>query len=421
MGNTHSSPSNFEVFAVSVPGDTFFHLNVVKPYNTAYDITPVAVVRPSTTEEVANVVKCAAIYGVKVQVRSGGHSYGDYSIGGEDGAFVIDMVNFQQFSFDESTGYAVVGSGTLLEDARKRRFVFIREVYDSLLSFAKLCSLQVGIGGHATIGTLSRIWGAALDHVIEAEVVLANGTVVRTNKDDHLEVFFAIKGAGASFGVVTEFKVVTHPEPEEVVKYSYTISIGSHKSMAKTFDTWQNIVSQPDLPRKFASQATVLEGMMLRKDATSVSIGVDDWLGTLTNLAETEAVRLLGGVSTSFYSKSLAIRTNTLLSNNTIESLFELFDSPNKGSVVWFVIFDLVGGAPRDETAYPHRDVLAKLGAYAGYVDPRLTDGRERYWRSNYPRLREIKKDLDPEDTFHNPQSVLPWPDLLFVSGGSFP
>lgn len=53
--------------------------------------------------------------------------------------------------------------------------------------------VQVGIGGHATIGGLgpiSRLWGSALDHIIEAEVVLANGTVVRTNADNHPEILF---------------------------------------------------------------------------------------------------------------------------------------------------------------------------------------------------------------------------------------
>ncbi|KAF9262316.1 FAD-binding domain-containing protein [Marasmius fiardii PR-910] len=471
MGNTPSQ-TPFEICvrsalpgsAISVPTDPFYDLNVVKAYNKAYDITPVAVVRPSTTDQVSKVVKCATDNAIKVQARSGGHSYGDYSIGGEDGALVIDMVNFQQFSMDQETGHATIGSGTLLGDVTKR-------LHDAGgRAMAHGTCPQVGIGGHATIGGLgpvSRLWGSALDHIIEAEVVLANGTVVRTNEVNSPEVLYAVKGAGASFGVVTEFKVITHPEPEEMTKYSYTISLGSHKNMATTFAAWQDFISQPDLTRKLASQLIVFEwGMIIEgtyfgpqsefealkfgerfsKDASSISVTLDNWMGTVTNWAETEALQLLGGVSAPFYSKSLAFRNDTLIPGDTIQSLFELFDSPNKGTALWFAIFDLEGGATNDiamdATAYAHRDALfyiqtyaigllgledrtkqylndindlidtslpnANLGAYPGYVDPFLKDGQQLYWGSNYPRLQQIKKELDPKDIFHNPQSVVP-------------
>ncbi|KAL0563074.1 hypothetical protein V5O48_019002, partial [Marasmius crinis-equi] len=147
-----------------------------------------------------------------------------------------------------------------------------------------------------------------------------------------------------------------------------------------------------------------------------------------------------------FYSKSLAFREDTMMSADTIQSVFELFDSKNKGSPGWFAIFHLVGGAmndvPIDATGYPHRDVLyflesyivgiptitennrkwlndliatiensfpnGNLGAYAGYVDPFLPDGQNKYWKSNYPKLRQVKREVDPGDTFHNPQSVVP-------------
>jgi hypothetical protein len=74
MGNSPSAPSALETCvrgvlskgAISVPSDPFYDLNAVKRYNTAYDITPVAVVRPSTTDEVSKVVKCATDNGVKL-------------------------------------------------------------------------------------------------------------------------------------------------------------------------------------------------------------------------------------------------------------------------------------------------------------------------------------------------------------------
>jgi FAD/FMN-containing dehydrogenase len=371
------------------------------------------------------------------------------------------MVNFQQFSMDESTGHASIGSGTLLGDVTER-------LHDAGgRAIAHGTCPQVGIGGHATIGGLgpiSRQWGTALDHVIEAEVVLANGTILRTNSVNHPEVLWGLKGAASSLGVITEFVVYTHEEPKEITKYSYNLEFGNSKDAANTFKLWQKMMAAPDLPRQLASQAIAFEfGLIVQgtwfgpqsefdafdfdgklgKTASSI-ITLDNWLGAVSNWAEKEAIKMAGGMPGAFYSKSLTFRNDTLIPDNTIDSLFELFDTADKGTPIWFVIADLAGGAvndiPMDGTAYAHRDVLfyiqtyafgigslpdssrtfltdinnmieaalpnVKFGAYAGYVDPAITNGQERYWASNLPQLEQLKGQLDPTDSFHNPQSV---------------
>ncbi|KAL0061868.1 hypothetical protein AAF712_011310, partial [Marasmius tenuissimus] len=434
MGNfpsAHAAPAGFvsclhsalPTGAVSLPGDLFYPL-VVKPYNLAYsDITPAAVTRPETTDQVSKAVKCASDYGVKVQARSGGHSYGDYSIGGQSGSLVIDLVNFQQFSYDQSTGYATIGSGTLLKDVTKR-------LHDA--------------GGRA----------------------MAHGLCPQ-----------ALKGAGASFGVITEFKVITRPEPREITQYTYKFELSaSHRGLAQMFARWQEFISQPDLSRKFASQFIVHElGLVVQgtyygprsefdalgfdkkvaTNASAVSITADNWLGNVANWATQEAINLVGGVNLPFYAKTLAFRNDTLMSADTIQSVFDQFDSKKKGSKLWVAIFDLAGGAindvPLDATSYPHRDTLfflqsyivgipkitdqnhqwlndingiierstphANYGAYAGYVDPFMENAQTRYWKSNYPRLQQIKSQIDPQDTFHNPQSVVGTVQMQYTAG----
>lgn len=105
---------------ISLSQDPFYQLSAVKPYNTAFSITPAAVTRPRSADEVAAVVKCAADEGLKVQPRSGGHSFADYCIGGKDGAVVVDLTHFQQFSMDTTSWYATIGGGTLLGDVTQR-------------------------------------------------------------------------------------------------------------------------------------------------------------------------------------------------------------------------------------------------------------------------------------------------------------
>ncbi|KAJ7483161.1 hypothetical protein FB451DRAFT_1169792 [Mycena latifolia] len=450
---------------VSYPQDFLYQFMDVNPYNTNIPVNPAAVTRPTTSEDVAKIVQCAVASAVKVQARSGGHSYGNYCIGGEDGAVVIDMVNFQQFSMDNSTWQATIGAGTLLADVTSR----LHNAGGRAIAHGT-CP-QVGIGGHATIGGLgpiSRQWGTALDHILEVEIVLANGTITRASATQNPDILFAVKGAAASFGIVTEFVFMTHPEPPNAVIYSYTLQLGAHAGLAPTFAAWQDIVADPALDRKLASEVVIFElGMIisgtyfgtrdeynalnfeqrLTNTATVVSVSVlDDWLGVVSNWAEAEALKLIGGVPAPFYSKSLIFKATTPIPAAGIQALFNYFDIADKGTLIWFAIFEVEGGAVNDvaldATAYAHRDAQiymqtygvglislsnattafitgisdtitnampgALFGAYPGYVDPQLPDGPEAYWGANLPKLQSIKTAVDPGDVFHNPQSVPP-------------
>ncbi|KAJ7089854.1 hypothetical protein B0H15DRAFT_274600 [Mycena belliarum] len=450
---------------VSYPQDFLYQYLDVKPYNTNIPVNPAAVTRPSTADDVAKIVQCAVASAVKVQARSGGHSYGNYGIGGEDGAVVVDLANFQKFAMDNSTWQATIGAGTRLADVTSR----LHGAGGRAIAHGT-CP-QVGIGGHATIGGLgpiSRQWGSTLDHVLEVEIVLANGTVTRASATQNPDVFWAVKGAAASFGIVTEFVFLTRPEPPNAVIYSYTLKLGKHSGLAATFAAWQDIVADPMLDRKLASQVVIFElGMIisgtyfgtrdeynalnfqqrLTRNATVVAVSaLDNWIGVVGNWAETEALKLVGGISGPFYSKSLTFKATTLIPMTGIQALFDYFDSADKGTLIWFAIFDVEGGAVNDvaqnATAYAHRDAQfymqtyavgigslsnkttafvkgmsdtvtgsmpgVSFGAYAGYVDPQMADAQQAYWGPNLPRLQAIKATLDPGDVFHNPQSVRP-------------
>ncbi|CAI6243720.1 unnamed protein product [Periconia digitata] len=468
MGNTNSSAVQ-KCLESAVGAKNFassstaaYQLAHVKPYNLDIPVNPAAVTYPSTSEQVAAVVKCAVDNNLKVQPRCGGHSYANYGIGGSDNAIVVDLKNFQQFSMDNTTWQATIGGGTLLGDVTKR----LHE--NGKRAMAHGTCPQVGIGGHATIGGLgpsSRMWGSALDHVEEVEVVLANSSVVRASESQNADVFWALKGAGASFGIITEFKVRTQAEPEQSTLYTYTINAGNAAAKANAFKQWQKLISDPDLSRKFATQFIMTElgliitgtyfGPKSEFDSLDISsrlpqksesvIVLDDWLGVVGHWAEDTALELVGGIQSNFYAKSAAYTKDDLLSDETVDKLFKYVDEVDKGTPVWFLIWDLEGGkindyAP-DATAYGHRDALfyhqayavnlfgrvddkirnfltglnkivtdgvgKELGAYAGYVDRALGEqGPSMYWNDNLPKLQRIKKEVDPKEVFSNPQSV---------------
>ena len=374
------------------------------------------------------------------------------------------MKNFQQFHMDKSTWIATIGAGTLLDDVTKR----LNNAGGRAIAHG-ICP-QVGAGGHLTIGgfgPMSRMWGTALDHVVEVQVVLADSSIVRASATENPDVFFAIKGAAAGFGVVTEFKVRTHPTPGDAVRYSYSFEGGSFQSMAQSFKDWQSFISNPALSRKLYTQVTLFAAGMIisgtffgsQEEFDSLNLQsvfpnhqkskilvFKDWLGLVTHWTEDIGLHLVGGTPCAFYSKCLAFKPSDLMPSSCVDDLFNYLDTADKGTLLWFLNFELQGGEtneiPTNAAAYAHRDALfymesfgidigrvshttrnfitgindtittqmpnTTFGCYPGYVDPELPNGQEAYWGPNLSKLEHIKRAIDPKDVFHNPQSVRP-------------
>ena len=95
------------------PGTDDFTQHII-PYNLRLNFTPIALAVPRTVPQVQSAVRCAAKLGIKVNPRSGGHSYASHSIGGEDGHLVIDLKYFRETVVDLSTKVATVGPGARL-------------------------------------------------------------------------------------------------------------------------------------------------------------------------------------------------------------------------------------------------------------------------------------------------------------------
>ncbi|KAI2616638.1 putative glucooligosaccharide oxidase [Hypomontagnella submonticulosa] len=468
MGNSPSTPlsdclnavCNGRDNCVAYPDNPLYQVSWVNRYNLDIPVEPVAVTRPENTQDVSEFIKCAAANNVKVQAKSGGHSYANYGLGGEDGELVIDLTNFQDFSIDTNTWQAKIGGGTRLADVTNK----LHDNGKRAISHGTCPG--VGIGGHATIGGLgpsSRMWGSCLDHVIEVEVVTADGTIQRASETENSDLFFALKGAGAGFGVITEFVVKTHPEPGNVVQYSFSLSFAKHADLVPVFQQWQELVSDPNLDRRFGTEFVMHElgviitatfygteeewkatGIPERIPTGKVSIVVDDWLAVIAQQAE-DAALWLSELRVAFTARSLAFKVDETLSTDAITNLMNYIDGADRGTLLWFLIFDATGGAisdvPMNATAYSHRDKIMfcqgygigiptltqhtkdfiggiidtiqtneaqSLTTYPGYVDPYLTDPQSSYWGPNLNTLGQIKSKFDPRDLFHNPQSVRP-------------
>ncbi|CAG8117147.1 unnamed protein product [Penicillium olsonii] len=471
MGNTTSIAAGRDCLVSAVGGHAgvsfqdqlLYQTTAVEAYNLNIPVTPAAITYPQSADEVASILKCASDFDYKVQARSGGHSFGNYGLGGQNGAIVVDMKHFAQFSMEESTHIATIGPGTSLGDLDTK-------LYNSgnrAMSHG-ICP-TIRTGGHLTMGGLgptARQWGLALDHVEEVEVVLANSSIVRASDTRNQDLFFAIKGAAASFGIVTEFKVRTEPAPGLAVQYSFTFNLGTPHEKAKLVKDWQTFIARENLTWQFYSNLVIFDGQIILEgiffgskeqyDALDIEkefptsepgtvLVLTDWLGMIGHGLEDTILRVVGDSPTWFYAKSLGFTPGSLIPDSAIDVFFEYIHNTNADTLAWFVTLSLEGGAinavPEDATAYGHRDVLFwvqlfvtnPLGpisqttynftdglynvlaeavpesaehAYLGCPDPRMPDAQHAYWRNNLPRLQELKGEYDSKNIFHNPQGV---------------
>lgn len=227
-----------------------------------------------------------------------------------------------------------------------------------------------------------------MDHVVEVEIVTADGSIVRASEDQNADLFWAVRGAGAGYGVITEFVMRTHPDPGNVVQYSYVYSFGSAENLAKVFRLWQDIATDPTLDRRFGTELTfhtlgaMISGTFYGTKKEFEESGILDrfpsdgkgnyvatsFLASLAQRAEHAAVRL-SNMPTPFFSKSLGFRPEEVLSWDSIFRIAKFVDGAYKRTPLWFIIFSATGAAvadvPMNATAYAHRDKIIFYESYA--------------------------------------------------------
>ncbi|POW21571.1 hypothetical protein PSHT_02281 [Puccinia striiformis] len=391
------------------PGDP----NYVKfstPFNKRFTYQPAAIVFPNNTNAVADSVKVGVGEKLFISPRSGGHSYAAYGLGGKNGALVVDLQRIKQIQVDAS-GVAVIGTGNRLGDiALSLNSQGRRALPHGVCPY-------VGISGHSSFGGYgftSRQWGLTLDTIIGHEIVLANGSIITTSKEVNPDLFWALRGAGSSFGIQTAIRLQTKTAPSQATNYAYDWEF-TESELANALIKLQ-AYCMTDLPAQ---------------------LGVD-----------------LTAEHDTFYAKSITTPQSAPMSNSSILAFSKLLINQGRASnTSWFVQVELYGGknsaitaVGADETAFAQRAIFFtiqfyasssnfappypaagftlldnmvdsivnnnpsgwKYGAYANYVDDRLSPAQWKslYFNNHYQRLTQVKGIYDPQNVFFYPQSI---------------
>ena len=190
--------------SVTRPGEADYD-EVRALYNAMIDKRPALIARCADRDDVVAAVNFGRQQGLDIAIRCGGHN--GPGLGSVDDGLVIDLSGLKTITVDPDSRTATIGGGCLLGDVDAATHEHGMATPGGIISTTGTGGLILGGG----MGYLSRTYGLSIDNMLGAEVVLADGSVVNTDESENDDLFWAIRGGGGNFGVVTQLKMRLHP------------------------------------------------------------------------------------------------------------------------------------------------------------------------------------------------------------------
>ncbi|CAM6096807.1 unnamed protein product [Calypogeia fissa] len=381
---------------VVFPGSPDYEAARGKVYNHRNLYMPAEFVFATSVEQVQNAVKCAVTLNIGISPRSGGHSYEDYSLGGRDGVLVVDLGGMKSFSYDSKSKTTIVGPGFRVAQLKLALWNAGKVTVPS-----GTCP-SIGVGGHALgggWGFVARKFGIMADNILEAQVVINNGSVVMASAEQNSDLFRALKGAGAnSFGIVTEFKFQAYDVSKPVTYFNIQFSGAEQFQAIKAYQVWgasaaseisASLFQAPSGtnylfgvylgPQKnFASQVQTF--LSNAPTPTSSYVVETDYINTVLinagfNITYDISLLNLGNgyvyVEEVFKAKSIMVKGKGLSDAGIHAFVSSLQAGPNNS----FCIFDLFGGSGsainkksvQSGDGWVHRDALMNILMFASW------------------------------------------------------
>lgn len=191
------------------PGEEGF-AEATQIWNAMVAKTPAVVVQPKTVEDVVTAVETAGENGMELSIKGGGHNIAGLAL--SDGGLTIDFSQMRSVGVDVAGGKVVVQPGCTLGDVDRATQQHGLATTLGFVSETGVAGLTLGGG----FGYLTRQFGWTVDDLLEIELVTAAGRVLRASRDENADLFWAVRGGGGNFGVVTEFVFATHDVGPEV-------------------------------------------------------------------------------------------------------------------------------------------------------------------------------------------------------------
>ncbi|HEY7721082.1 MAG TPA: FAD-binding oxidoreductase [Pedococcus sp.] len=425
-------------------------------YNAMIDRRPAVVVRPANTGDVMSTVRFAQENGLPVATRGGSHSVPGFGTG--DDAVVIDLSSRRGVRVDPVSRTARAEGGTTWGDFNAATHAFGLATTGGIISTTGVGGLTLGGG----IGYLDRGFGLSRDNLISADVVTADGTMRVASGTANEDLFWAIRGGGGNFGVVTSFEFALHPVKDiyggpmffeleharDILEF-YREYITDAPEQLGVFPAFQIAPPLPFIPEDRHGEPFIAvvacwagsleEGEKELQPFHDVAPVVAEHVGPMPYPALNSAFDALVPPGLQHYWKA---NFNTELTDGAIDGHLEF--GPRLPTVNSTVHIYPINGAchrvPGEATAFAYRDatfatVIAGMwpdpaqneantqwvrdyynataphSEGGGYVNFMAEDDQDRIrdnYKGNYDRLAAIKRTYDPDNMFRFNQNIKP-------------
>ena len=425
-------------------------------YNAMIDKRPAIIVRCGDASDVISALRFGRDHDLEIAVRGGGHNVAGK--GSVDGGIVIDISMINYVRVDPAARTARVGGGALWGDVDHATHTFGLATPSGIISTTGVGGLTLGGG----FGYLSRRYGLSLDNLIEADVVTADGRLVTASEEANPDLFWALRGGGGNFGIVTSFKFRLH-EVSTIYGGPIFYPADQATTLLEFFREWL-----PNAPREISAFFAVHQGApapfipeALHFVPASAFVvcytgdlsGAEEAVRPFREIAE-PALDLMGempypmiqSLFDDLYAEGLQHYWKSDVIEELTDEAIEIHarrapEVPDPWSGVH--IYPLNGAiqdTPGNATAFPFRSAMAthnilginpdpsvaadrtalvrgyheELRPYSnpgGYVNFMTEEGDERIraaYGDNYDRLTQIKRTWDPDNVFHVNQNIIP-------------
>jgi FAD/FMN-containing dehydrogenase len=378
-------------------------------WNGMIDKHPGLILRCTSTADVVAAVDVARANGLSPSVRGGGHNVAGKAM--SDGGLTIDLAGLRSVEVDAERHLVHVGGGCLLGDVDAATAEYAMIVPAGIMSETGVAGLSLGGG----IGWFSRKHGLTCDQFVELEVVLASGEVVVASETENPELFWALRGGGGNFGVVTRFTFRAYDFGPMmrigVSLYHVDEAAAALREYAAIYPTlgrnvgWHAALKHDMGPLPFVpanlvgARMMMLISMWLEDAEDPAGIELIERLGAVGNPAVKASTVLPFGAGVQhlidadfadghrYYTKEAHVAT---LADEAIDRLVEFWsDMPMGGEVEIIGLGGAIDDVGEDATAFSHREYLMWLNFAMTWDDPDLdADYMER--------TRSIVRDLKP-------------------------
>lgn len=427
-----------------------------KVYNAMIDRKPRLIAKCTDVADVMAAVKMAKANDLRVSIRGGGHNAA--GLGVCDDGLVIDLEPMKYVRVDPSSRTVLVGAGCKWSDVDHATHAFGLAVPSGIISSTGVAGLTLGGG----MGHLTRKYGLTIDNLLAVDIVLADGSFVTAGADENPDLFWAVRGGGGNFGVVTSFLFQAHPlsmvcagpmlwnleDAADVMRW-YREFITQAPEEMNGFIAMMTVPPGPPFPeelhlRKMCAIVWCYQGPKERADV--ILEPIRGYRKPAFEFFVPMPFPMLQGMFDGIYPTGLQWYWKAdffkELSDQAIEKHLEhAAQLPTWQSTMHlYPVNGKVNRVGEEETAFGHRDAvwsqvivgvdpdpanrgkitewargyydaLHPFGAGGAYTNFMMEEGVDRVrasYRGNYERLAAIKAKYDPENFFRVNQNIRP-------------